>query len=70
MNVIIREAAYDDLENIFAYIAKDNITAGRMVVARIVDAMERLVWSVTGIVFIVRITQMLGEIPDTSNTSS
>ena len=42
MKVVIREAAYTDLERIFAWIAKDNPAAARAVVDRIFDAIDRL----------------------------
>jgi addiction module RelE/StbE family toxin len=42
MKVIIREAAYADLERIHDWISKDNPTAADSVIGRILDAMERL----------------------------
>ena len=42
MNIVIREAAYTDLERIFAWIAKDSPTAAHTVVDRIFDAIDRL----------------------------
>jgi addiction module RelE/StbE family toxin len=42
MRVVIREKAYDDLERIFAYIAKDNPTAAKAVIAWIFGAIEQL----------------------------
>ena len=42
MNVVIRKAAYTDLERIFAWIAKDNPTAAHAVANRIFDAIDRL----------------------------
>ena len=42
MKVIIREAAYTDLERIFAWIAKDNPSAAHVVVDRIFAAIDRL----------------------------
>jgi toxin ParE1/3/4 len=42
MKVVLREAALNDLENIAAWIAKDNPRAARSVVRRILEAIERL----------------------------
>ena len=42
MKVIIRDAAFADLQGISAWIAKDNPRAARSVVERILDAIERL----------------------------
>ena len=42
MRVVIREAAYGDLERIFAWIAKDSPAAARSVIARIFEAIDRL----------------------------
>jgi toxin ParE1/3/4 len=42
MNVLIRETALADLQGISAWIAKDNPSAARTVVARIFDAIGRL----------------------------
>jgi addiction module RelE/StbE family toxin len=42
MRVVIKENAYRDLASIFSYIAKNNQTAGRAVVAWIVGAIEQL----------------------------
>ncbi|MGQ0742093.1 MAG: type II toxin-antitoxin system RelE/ParE family toxin [Alphaproteobacteria bacterium] len=40
MNVIIREAAFADLENIFEWIAKDSPTNARAVADSVLDAIE------------------------------
>lgn len=42
MKVVIREAAYADLERIHAWIAKDNPRAAVSVVNRIFDTIDRL----------------------------
>lgn len=42
MRVIIREAAYADLERIYAWIARDNPRAAQSVVDRILDSAELL----------------------------
>ena len=42
MRVILREAAYADLEQIFAWIAKDNPKAAPKVVSEIFESIERL----------------------------
>jgi len=42
MKVIIRDAAFADLEAISTWIAKDNPSAARSVISRILDAIERL----------------------------
>ena len=42
MRVVIREAAFGDLERVFAWIAKDSPLAARSVIARIFDAIDRL----------------------------
>ncbi|OGG80248.1 hypothetical protein A3A39_03695 [Candidatus Kaiserbacteria bacterium RIFCSPLOWO2_01_FULL_54_13] len=42
MRVILREAAYADLEHIFAWIAKDNPTAASRVITEIFESIERL----------------------------
>lgn len=42
MNVIIREAAYADLDRIYAWIAKDRLSAAVSVVNRILESAERL----------------------------
>ncbi len=40
MKVIIREAAFADLESIFNWIARENPAAARSVVERVLDAIE------------------------------
>ena len=42
MRVIIREAAYDDLNRIYAWIAKDRPRAADSVIDRILESAERL----------------------------
>ena len=42
MKVIIREAAYDDLDRIYAWIAKDRPRSADAVVDRILQSAERL----------------------------
>ncbi len=42
MKVIIREAAYDDLDRIYAWIAKDRPRAADTVVDRILESTEKL----------------------------
>jgi plasmid stabilization system protein ParE len=42
MKVIIREAAYDDLERIHSWISKDRPSSADDVVSRILDSAERL----------------------------
>jgi toxin ParE1/3/4 len=42
MKVIIREAAYDDLDRIYAWIAKDRPRSADVVVERILESAERL----------------------------
>lgn len=42
MNVIIREAAYADLDRIYAWIAKDRPSAAGSVVNRILESAERI----------------------------
>jgi len=42
MRVIIRETAYDDLERIFAWIAKDRPRSANAVIERILESAERL----------------------------
>ena len=42
MRVILREAAYADLEQIFAWIAKDNPKAASKIVSEIFESIERL----------------------------
>ncbi len=42
MRVILREAAYADLEQIFAWIAKDNVRAASRTVSEIFGSIERL----------------------------
>ena len=42
MKVIIREAAYDDLDRIYAWIAKDRPRSAGIVVERILESAERL----------------------------
>jgi toxin ParE1/3/4 len=42
MRVIIRESADDDIERIFAWIAKDNVRAATEMVVRIRDLVDRL----------------------------
>jgi len=42
MKVIIREAAYDDLERIHSWISKDRPSSADTVVSRILDSAERL----------------------------
>jgi toxin ParE1/3/4 len=42
MKVIIREVAYDDLDRIYAWIAKDRPRSANAVVDRILDSAERL----------------------------
>jgi addiction module RelE/StbE family toxin len=42
MRVIIREAAYDDLDRIYAWIAKDHPRSADAVIDRILESAERL----------------------------
>ena len=42
MRVIVRESAYDDLDRIYAWIAKDRPRAADSVTDRILDSIERL----------------------------
>jgi addiction module RelE/StbE family toxin len=42
MKVIIREAAYDDLDRIYAWIAKDRPRAASSVIDRILESAEQL----------------------------
>ena len=42
MRVIIREAAYDDLDRIYAWIAKDRPRAAGSVIDRILESIARL----------------------------
>jgi len=42
MRVIIREAAYDDLDRIFAWVAKDRPRSADAVVDRILESADRL----------------------------
>jgi len=42
MKVIIREAAYDDLDRIYAWIAKDRPRSADSVIDRILESAERL----------------------------
>jgi toxin ParE1/3/4 len=42
MRVIIREAAYDDLDRIYAWIAKDRPRSADAVIDRILESAERL----------------------------
>jgi plasmid stabilization system protein ParE len=42
MKVIIREAAYDDLDRIYAWIAKDRPRSADSVIGRILESAERL----------------------------
>ena len=42
MKVIIRDAAYDDLDGIFRWIAKDRPQAAHSVIERILESIERL----------------------------
>ena len=42
MKVVIREEAADDLDGIFAWIARDNPTAARETIARVRASIERL----------------------------
>ncbi|MEK7156817.1 MAG: type II toxin-antitoxin system RelE/ParE family toxin [Patescibacteria group bacterium] len=42
MNIIIAEAAYDDLDHIYAWVAKDGGTAADAVVNRILVSTKRL----------------------------
>jgi toxin ParE1/3/4 len=42
MRVIIREAAYDDLDGIYAWIAKDRPRSANSVIDRILESAERL----------------------------
>ena len=42
MRVIIREAAYDDLDRIYAWIAKDRPRSADSVIDRILESAERL----------------------------
>ncbi len=69
MKVIIREAAYDDLDRIYAWIAKDRPRSAREVIDRILQSANRLgrfpqlghagrvsgtfEWPVTGLPYIV-----------------
>jgi toxin ParE1/3/4 len=42
MRVIVREAAYDDLDRIFAWIAKDRPRSADAVIERILECADRL----------------------------
>jgi toxin ParE1/3/4 len=42
MNVLIREAAYDDLDRIYAWIARDRPRAAQRVIDRILHSIELL----------------------------
>jgi toxin ParE1/3/4 len=42
MRVIIREAAYDDLDRIYAWIAKDRLRSADAVIDRILESADRL----------------------------
>jgi toxin ParE1/3/4 len=42
MRVVIREAAYDDLDRIYAWIAKDRPRSADTVIERILESAERL----------------------------
>lgn len=42
MKVLIREAAYDDLDRIYAWIAKDRPRSADAVIDRILESAERL----------------------------
>jgi toxin ParE1/3/4 len=42
MRVIIREAAYDDLNRMYAWIAKDRPRSAEAVIGRILESAERL----------------------------
>ena len=42
MRVIIREAAYDDLDRIYAWITKDRPRSANSVIDRILESAERL----------------------------
>jgi toxin ParE1/3/4 len=42
MNVIVRDTAYDDLDRIFAWIAKDRPRSADAVIERILQSAERL----------------------------
>jgi toxin ParE1/3/4 len=42
MKVIIREAAYDDLDRIYAWIAKDRPRAADSVIDRVLESTEKL----------------------------
>lgn len=42
MKVIIREGAYDDLDRIFDWIAKDRPRSAHATIARILESAERL----------------------------
>jgi plasmid stabilization system protein ParE len=42
MKVIIREAAYDDLDRIFTWIAKDRPRSAHSVINRILESADRL----------------------------
>ena len=42
MRVIIREAAYDDLDRIYSWIAKDRPHSANLVIERILENAERL----------------------------
>ena len=42
MRVIIREAAYEDLDRIYAWIAKDRPQVADSVIDRILESVERL----------------------------
>ena len=42
MNVIVREVAYDDLDRIYTWIAKDRPRSADAVVERILESAQRL----------------------------
>ncbi len=42
MKVVIRDGAYDDLDRIFDWIAKDRPSSAHAVIGRILDSTERL----------------------------
>jgi toxin ParE1/3/4 len=42
MRVIIREAAYDDLDRIYTWIARDRPRAAKSVIDRILESVEKL----------------------------
>lgn len=42
MNILVRDKAYEDIERVYAWIAKDNVRAARLAVESIFEAAEHL----------------------------